>query len=44
MRDFVKMNLPKFLGSQLGKDPKNIIDEVKKIFVVIDTHSVKLAS
>ena len=29
------MNLPMFLGSQLGRDPPNVIDDVKKIFVVM---------
>ena len=33
--DFVRMNPPKFLGSQVCKDPKKLIDEVKKIFVVM---------
>ena len=33
--DFIKMNLPMFLGSQLGRDPPNIIDDVKKIFCVM---------
>ncbi|WMV45255.1 hypothetical protein MTR67_038640 [Solanum verrucosum] len=35
VRDFVRMNLPVFLGSQVGEDPQNIIDEVKKIFEVM---------
>ncbi|WMV45956.1 hypothetical protein MTR67_039341 [Solanum verrucosum] len=29
------MNPPEFLGSQVGEDPQNIINEVKKIFGVI---------
>ena len=33
--DFVRMNSPKFLGSQVSKDPKKFIDEVKKIFGVM---------
>ena len=33
--DFVRMNPPKFLRSQVGKDPQNFIDEVKKIFGVM---------
>uniref|UniRef100_M1DWE0 Gag-pol protein n=1 Tax=Solanum tuberosum TaxID=4113 RepID=M1DWE0_SOLTU len=33
--DFVRMNPPEFLGSQIGKDPQNFIDEVKKIFEVM---------
>jgi len=35
VRDFVRINLPEFLGSQVGEDPKNFIYEVKKIFGVI---------
>ena len=33
--DFVRMNPPKFLGSQVGKDPRNFIVEVRKIFCVM---------
>ena len=33
--DFVRMNPPKFLGSQVGKDPLKFINEVKKIFGVM---------
>ena len=33
--DFVKMNQPKFLGSQVCKGPQKFIDEVKKIFGVM---------
>ncbi|KAH0633434.1 hypothetical protein KY284_036220 [Solanum tuberosum] len=32
---FVRMNPPEFLASQIGEDPQNIIDEVKKIFGVM---------
>ena len=32
---FVRMNLSKFLGSHVGKDPQKFIDEVKKIFDVM---------
>ncbi|WMV19103.1 hypothetical protein MTR67_012488 [Solanum verrucosum] len=35
VRDFVQMNFLEFLGSQVGKDPQNFIDEVKKIFAVM---------
>ncbi|KAH0761174.1 hypothetical protein KY290_017247 [Solanum tuberosum] len=35
VRDFFRMNPPKFLGSQVGEDPQNFIDEVKKIFEVM---------
>uniref|UniRef100_M1DVB7 Gag-pol polyprotein n=1 Tax=Solanum tuberosum TaxID=4113 RepID=M1DVB7_SOLTU len=41
------MNPPEFLGSQVGEDPQNFIDEVKKIFGVMqvtDNVRVKLAS
>uniref|UniRef100_M1DYQ0 Gag-pol protein n=1 Tax=Solanum tuberosum TaxID=4113 RepID=M1DYQ0_SOLTU len=34
-RDFVRMNPPEFLGSQVGKDPQNFTNEVKKIFGVM---------
>lgn len=36
---FVRMNLPKFLESQVGKDQKNSIDQVKYIFDVISVTS-----
>ncbi|WMV37817.1 hypothetical protein MTR67_031202, partial [Solanum verrucosum] len=29
------MNLPEFLGTQVGEDPQNFIDEVKKLFGVM---------
>ncbi|WMV30651.1 hypothetical protein MTR67_024036 [Solanum verrucosum] len=35
VRDFVRMNPPEFLGSQIGEDPQNFIDEFKKIFEVM---------
>ncbi|WMV40962.1 hypothetical protein MTR67_034347 [Solanum verrucosum] len=35
VRDFARMNPPEFLGSQVGEDPHNFIDEVKKILGVI---------
>ncbi|KAH0722626.1 hypothetical protein KY290_005278 [Solanum tuberosum] len=35
VQDFVRMNPPEFLGSQIGEDPQNFINEVKKIFEVI---------
>ncbi|WMV32375.1 hypothetical protein MTR67_025760 [Solanum verrucosum] len=47
VRDFVRMNPPEFLGFQVGEDPQNFIDNVKKIFGVIqvtDNGRVKLAS
>ena len=33
--DLFRMNPSKFLGSHIGKDPQNFIDEVKKIFGVM---------
>ncbi|WMV59110.1 hypothetical protein MTR67_052495 [Solanum verrucosum] len=47
VQDSVKMNPLEFLGSQIGEDPKNFIDEVKKIFKVMQvtlTDRVELAS
>ncbi|XP_049369900.1 uncharacterized protein LOC125834791 [Solanum verrucosum] len=35
VQDFVRMNLPEFLGSKIGEDPQNFIDEVKKILGVM---------
>ncbi|KAK4726823.1 hypothetical protein R3W88_031740 [Solanum pinnatisectum] len=32
VHNFVRMNPLEFLGSQIGEDPQNFIDEVKKIF------------
>ncbi|KAH0725795.1 hypothetical protein KY284_001660 [Solanum tuberosum] len=31
VRDFVRMNLPEFLGSQIGKDPQNFVDKLKDV-------------
>ncbi|WMV24741.1 hypothetical protein MTR67_018126 [Solanum verrucosum] len=31
LRDFVRMNPPNFLGSRVGKDPQEFLDEVYKI-------------
>ncbi|WMV25403.1 hypothetical protein MTR67_018788, partial [Solanum verrucosum] len=47
VRDFVRMNLPEFLVSQVGEDLQNFADEVKKIFGVmhvIGDDRVELAS
>ncbi|WMV37465.1 hypothetical protein MTR67_030850 [Solanum verrucosum] len=47
VRDFVRMNPPEFLGSQTGEDPQNFLDEIKKIFEVmqvIGNDRVELAS
>ena len=38
--DFVRMNPPKFSGSQIGKDPQMFIDEVEKIFGVMSVTRV----
>ena len=35
VHDFVMMNPPEFLGSQAIKDPQNFLDEIKKIFEVM---------
>ncbi|KAH0692437.1 hypothetical protein KY285_019534 [Solanum tuberosum] len=47
VRDFVRMNPPEFLGSQTGEDPQNFLDEIKKIFEVMQVTGndrVELAS
>ena len=33
--DFVRINLPEFLGLQTNEDPQNFLDEIKKIFEVM---------
>ena len=35
VRDFVRMNPPEFLGSQTNENPRNFLDEIKKIFEVM---------
>ena len=35
VRDFVRMNPPEFLGLQTNEDPQNFLDEIKKIFEVM---------
>ena len=35
VRDFVRMNPPEFLGSQTNEDPLNLLDDIKKIFEVM---------
>ena len=32
---FVRMNPPEFLGSQTNEDPQNFLDQIKKIFEVM---------
>ncbi|WMV33235.1 hypothetical protein MTR67_026620, partial [Solanum verrucosum] len=47
VRDFGRINRPEFLGSPVGEDPQNFIDEVKKIFGVMQVTGndrVELAS
>lgn len=47
VRYFLRMNLLDFLELQVGKDPQNYMDEVKKIFGVIQVTGndrVELAS
>ena len=36
--DFVRMNPSMFLGSHVGKDPQKFIDEIKKIFGVMQVN------
>ena len=35
VREFFRMNPPEFLGSQTIKDPKNFLDQIKKIIDVM---------
>ena len=45
--DFVRMNPPEFLRSQANEDPQNFLDEIKKIFEVMQVtrnDRVELAS
>ncbi|XP_069146887.1 uncharacterized protein [Solanum lycopersicum] len=47
VRDFVRMNSPEFLGSEANEDPQNFLDEIKKIFEVMQVTGndrVELAS
>ena len=47
VRDFVRINPPEFLGSQTNEDPQNFLDDIKKIFEVmqvIGNDHVKLTS
>ncbi|WMV54384.1 hypothetical protein MTR67_047769 [Solanum verrucosum] len=47
VQEFIRMNPLEFLGSQVGEDPQNFIDEVKKIFGVMQltgNDRVELAS
>ena len=47
VHDFVWMNPTKFLGSQTNEDPHNFLDEIKKIFEVMQVTGndwVELAS
>ncbi|KAH0633127.1 hypothetical protein KY284_035913 [Solanum tuberosum] len=47
VRDIVRMNPLEFLGSQTGEDPQNFLDEIKKIFEVMqvtENDRVELAS
>ena len=32
VRDFVRMNLPEFLGSQTNEDPQSFMDVINKLF------------
>ncbi|XP_069145540.1 uncharacterized protein [Solanum lycopersicum] len=47
VRLFFRMNPPEFLGSQTNEDPQNFLDEIKKIFEVMQVtgnYRVELAS
>ena len=47
VRDFVGMNPHKFLGSRTNEDPQNFLDEIKKIFEVMQfagNYRVELSS
>ncbi|WMV32445.1 hypothetical protein MTR67_025830 [Solanum verrucosum] len=47
VRDFVRVNLAEFIGSEVCEDPQNFIDELKKILGVMrvtGSESVELAS
>ena len=35
VRDLLRMNPPKFIGSQTNEDPQNFLKEIKKIFKVM---------
>ena len=37
---FVRMNSPEFLGSQTLEDPQNLLDEIKKIFEVMQVTGI----
>ena len=46
-RDFVRMNSPEFLGSLTTENPQNFLDEIKKVFEVMQVTGndrVELAS
>ncbi|TMW91564.1 hypothetical protein EJD97_014197, partial [Solanum chilense] len=42
VRDFVRMNPPEFLGSQINEDPQNFLNENMKIFKVMQVKGYKL--
>uniref|UniRef100_M1DMF2 Retrotransposon gag protein n=1 Tax=Solanum tuberosum TaxID=4113 RepID=M1DMF2_SOLTU len=47
IRDFLRMNPPSFTGSSTSEDPKNFVDELKKVFDVMhvaNTKRVELAA
>ncbi|WMV23872.1 hypothetical protein MTR67_017257 [Solanum verrucosum] len=35
IREFLRMNRPSFNGSSVTKDPKNFIEELRKVFEII---------
>ena len=40
VHDFVRMNSPESLGSQTLEDPQNLLDEIKKIFEVMQVTGI----
>ncbi|XP_049391777.1 uncharacterized protein LOC125856309 [Solanum stenotomum] len=43
LRDFVRMNPPIFLGSEVGEDPQEFVDEVYKVVDAIEVTSLEKA-
>ena len=41
VRDFMRMNPPEFYGSKVEEDPKEFIDEVYKVLVIMGVTSVE---
>lgn len=43
VRDFMRMNPPKFYGSKVDEDPQEFIDEVYKVLAIMDVRSEEKA-